>query len=407
MSIINGLLSIPAIIARALAPVFNSYINYINIVNAGLANFFAPVANFLAPLVARAPWLANVARFFQPLARFAPLFKVLQGLLMLAAIPYVVAAAVGLAVAVYSTIARFFVNVYLVIRDYFFDNNSINLPNVSHQFKVHSLLGAIARAPFFAVARLCVVVVGGPIFITFDALNAGREAFVNAYNATLDLPVFQIMRSAWSTHPEIAKPVSDEQIRMMADGIMEINDALGREEYGRTITFAAIKNIRDLIQAIDMVPSIPENRRTGQRRIQAWSNTIQTLTTHIAQLREGTQTSGASIKQLTGKLTAIQVELQQQITALGEENSEQRALISTLVVNLEQLLLALNNHAHFHTEETVVSFTPQARNAFAAAHETFVKNWYDVDAVDELSEEQDVNERPRVGSASSLRHDSV
>lgn len=212
MPIIKNLLSIPATIANTFGTIFytifvalpyaiaailapyvalfispfvytyNLYVTFMNIINANLARIYAV-------LLTRAPWLANVAGFLQPLARFAPVFKFVQGILVLAAVPYAVAAGVGLVVAAYTAVARFFANIGLALRVYLFEDK--DLATVSAQFRQYGLLGGIVKAP----------------------VDAAIESFRYAYNSTLALPVFRIMRSAWNGFDAgIAEPVDNTAV---------------------------------------------------------------------------------------------------------------------------------------------------------------------------------------------------
>lgn len=391
---------------NSIASAFNSYITYMNAFNASLANFFAPVANFFAPLLARAPWLATVARFFQPLARLAPVFNVLQGVLLLASVPYVTAAGAGLVVAAYSTVARFFSNLGVITSDYFFEDEE--LPSVSHQFRENSVLVAVVTSPFVALARAALVIAGATIFNAFDSLSIGKQAFSATYQATLDLPIFQVMRSAWKGHRSRLKtPVSDAEIRWMRDDISVLNAYFGKQETrtrrGTKIAFSALDDLADLKGLIGFVPA--RYNHSTRRATPAMATKIDQITREIADLKQQNSADTAAIKQeLRAKLEAAVSEIKtlgKFANDLAGDDKNQRDNLDCLADAFAGLLNLLNDDAHFNDVEvafaagdsetapevkTVAVFTPQARQALKASHARFINPWYGIDA--EAEEEQ-------------------
>lgn len=390
---------------NSIASAFNSYITYMNAFNAGLANFFAP-------LLARAPWLASVARFFQPLARLAPVFNVLQGVLLLASVPYVTAAGAGLVVAAYSTVARFFSNLVVVTSDYFFEDK--DLPSVSNQFRENSVLVAVVTSPVVALARVAFVVAGATIFNAFDSLSTGKQAFRATYQATLDLPVFQVMRSAWKGYRSRLKtPVSDAEIRWMRDDISVLNAYFGKQETrtrrGTKIAFSALDDLADLKGLIGFVPA--RYNHSTRRATPAMATKIDQITREIADLKQQNSADTAAIKQeLRAKLEAAVTE----IKALGRLAEDLEGKLNASELNQRDnltylgdafagLLNLLNDDTSFDAVEVVYPaedseaapevktfpvFTPQARQTLRASHSRFINGWYGIDAEAEQDQEQ-------------------
>jgi len=219
------------------------------IVSPVIATLNARFISFLQSLLVQTPWLGKalqpVVRFLSPIIS-APAFQVVQGIFMLAAVPYIAAAAVSTMMFVYTFGIRLIVNVGRVVYDYLYRSTHAThkylsvvgtLKKVSNEIsdlyndrynawdqraprsavvKVFLILlqcaSLLVLMPFAFVNRLVTFGIEGVYGIAHafsDACTTAKDAF----NATLDIPLLRIMRRSWTT---VVNPPLDESVNNKA-----------------------------------------------------------------------------------------------------------------------------------------------------------------------------------------------
>ncbi len=254
------------VVSPIVSPMIVTYLTFMTSLNAGFGNF-------LQPLLAHVPWLTgivqSVAGFISPI-RFVPALQVIQGIFILAAVPYIAAAAVGIVMFVHTFGARLIINGGRVVCDYFFaDSIGTNARNRSVQVthKYPSVVGTLKnvsneisnlyndrynawdrRAPRSTVVKVFLIslqcaslLVLIPIaflnrLITFSikgfygvahAFSDACTATKDAFNATLDIPLLRIMRRPFAT---VDKTTLKEEIRESSEPVNNKAHKLDNEE---------------------------------------------------------------------------------------------------------------------------------------------------------------------------------
>lgn len=209
-------------VGSLLSPWITQYMQQLTQIN-------AEIARLIQPLLMRAPWLA---RFLQPFAVvFGPLFKIIEAVLLLAAIPYIIAAAVSAAMFTYSFIVRSIPNLINGLK-YFWSGkyknkegqeeeigfkymtagcveeikNTYNSKEYSGVQKGLNLAGAVVMSAL----GLLIVTPAMQFIFAFPALLRTQIGTVKAaYNdgrdaakVVLNFPILKIMRRPWMQRQE-------------------------------------------------------------------------------------------------------------------------------------------------------------------------------------------------------------
>lgn len=257
-----------SVVSPIVSPMIGAYLTFIISLNTRFGTFLQSLLVHV-PMVGTG--LANAARFIAPIS-FAPAFQVVQGIFILAALPYIAAAAVGTVIFLYTFGTRLIINVGRVMYDYFMaDDIGTNARNRSTQatHKYPSVLGTFKktsneisdlyndrynawdqRAPRSALVKVFLISLQCAsllVFIPVAFLNrlvtfgiegvygithAFSDACTNAEDAvkaTLDIPVFRIMRRPLTT---VDNTPLNEEIRESSVPVNNTTHELYNEETG-------------------------------------------------------------------------------------------------------------------------------------------------------------------------------
>lgn len=180
-----------------------------------VASFFAPAVKLFAP----------IARFLAPLAGVAPvLLNIVQGVLILTAVPFVAAAAAASIAAAYTLVARATSNaIGLVMKFFLAEEDDQGEPYPSPLTALRFLVGkmseqaaredistirkifsipviasaAVVTVPLAVLVRVYKFAVPETFGALKDAFRASGDAAISAWTTTLDLPPFAIMLKAF------------------------------------------------------------------------------------------------------------------------------------------------------------------------------------------------------------------
>lgn len=261
--IMPGLSYIFFVISPIVAPLLSAYIAFVNSLN-------YIFGTFLQSCLVRVPWLAKglqlAIKFLAP-TRFIPALKILQGICILAAVPYIAAFVVGAFMFLYTFAVRLIINGAQLICSYLSFKNTnkssgtfVSLKNVYNKIddlyhdRYNFFERRIYHSPvikFFLILFHCVpllMLVPFDIVVAFgiacghciaNAFCDARRATEDAVNATLNIFLFKIMRRSLTTVANVPtannSPLvleaeedncsqSEEEINM--DYILMLNDFL-------------------------------------------------------------------------------------------------------------------------------------------------------------------------------------